>query len=348
MLEDIDPENPIVSKLGEIHKAANRSADLTRQLLAFARKQTIDPRVINLNHTIEGMLKMLGRLIGENIELSWMPGSDLWPIKMDPSQVDQMLANLCVNARDAISGIGKITIETGNAALDETYCQSHEDFTPGEYAMIAVTDNGSGMDEGMLENIFEPFFTSKGMGEGTGLGLATVYGVVKQNNGFINVYSEPGLGTTFRIYLPRQEEKSVETRHPKLTEKDLHGSEVILLVEDEKSILVLTAETLERMGYRVLSASSPAEAIRIGKTCPDKIDLLLTDVIMPEMNGQDLASRLELFHPSLKCLFMSGYTANAIAHHGVLDKGIHFINKPFSKQDLAMKVRATLNDDEGS
>jgi CheY-like chemotaxis protein len=332
--------------LGEIHKAATRSADLTRQLLAFARKQTIDPKMIDLNDTIEGMLKMLGRLIGENIELSWQPEANLWPIKMDPSQVDQMLANLCVNARDAIPGIGKVTIETGNATFDEIYCQSHDGFTPGDYTMIAISDNGSGMDEETLENIFEPFFTSKSMGEGTGLGLSTVYGIVKQNNGFINVNSEPGLGTTFRIYLPRQKAKRVPAQHPKLTEKDLRGDEAILLVEDEKSILTITAESLERLGYRVFSTSSPAEAIRIGKSCPDEIDLLITDVIMPEMNGQDLASRLALFHPSLKCLFMSGYTANVIAHHGVLDEGIHFINKPFSKQDLAIKVRAALVGDE--
>jgi CheY-like chemotaxis protein len=343
MLEDLDPDSPVIPNLIQIQNAAARSTNLTRQLLAFARKQTISPIVLDLNETIEGMLKMLGRLIGEGIELCWLPQKNLWKVKMDPSQVDQLLANLCVNARDAVTTIGKVTIETDNLKFDEDYCREHEGSRPGEYIMIAVSDNGSGMDKATLEKIFEPFFTSKGMGDGTGLGLATVYGIVKQNKGFINVYSEPEMGTTFRIYLPRDATRTIQSAAPDLKEPNLGGNEVILLVEDDKSILSITAETLERLGYRVLSTTSPSEAIRIGESHTDEINLIVTDVVMPEMNGKDLATKLESIHPNIKCLYMSGYTANVIAHHGVLDKGVNFINKPFSKQDLALKIRAVLD-----
>ncbi|MBU1567866.1 MAG: response regulator [Proteobacteria bacterium] len=344
MMEDIGVSNPLVTNLEEIYKAAERSANLTRQLLAFARKQTIDPKILNLNHVLDDMLKMLKRLIGEDIDLTWQPAQNLWPVKIDPSQIDQILANLCVNARDAIKSVGKVTIETDNISFDEAYCKEHAGFNSGDYVMIAVSDNGSGIDKKNLDKLFEPFFTTKGIGQGTGLGLATVYGIVKQNNGFINVYSEPGEGTTFKIYLPVHSEPAV-SKQKDSKKTSLRGNETILLVEDEKAILMMTKMMLERLGYTVLTASTPNEAISIVEA-PDikAIHLLMTDVVMPDMNGRDLSKKLLSMSPGLKCLFMSGYTANVIAHHGVLDTGVQFINKPFSKQDLSTKVREVLDD----
>lgn len=348
IIEDIDPLNPLVANLEEIYKAAERSANLTRQLLAFARKQTIAPRILNLNHVIDDMLKMLKRLIGEDIDLTWQPSQNLWSVKIDPSQIDQILANLCVNARDAIKGVGKVTIETDNISFDEAYCKEHAGFNPGDYVMMAVSDNGSGMDKKVLDNLFEPFFTTKDLGQGTGLGLATVYGIVKQNNGFINVYSEPGEGTTFKIYLPIHSE-TVAPKQKDFKKTSLRGNETILLVEDEKAILRMTKMMLERLGYTVLTASAPNEAISIVEGSNiNAIHLLMTDVVMPEMNGRDLSKKLLSIYPGLKCLFMSGYTANVVAHHGVLDTGVQFINKPFSTQDLATKVREVLDEERGS
>lgn len=343
ILEDLDSTNPVIDNLNEIYKAAERSSNLTRQLLAFARKQTITPKVLDLNTTIEGMLNMLRRLIGENIKLAWLPKNNLWTIKIDPSQIDQILANLCVNARDSIKDIGKLTIETDNVSFDNDYCREHDSFKPGDYVMIALSDNGCGMNKEILDNLFEPFFTTKGIGEGTGLGLSTVYGIVKQNNGFINVYSEPNTGTTFRIYIPMHVGKGLPTQN--LAKKiDSTGCETILLVEDEKAILTMTTMMLERLGYTVFKASTPEEAIKIGKSQAPKINLLMTDVIMPGMNGRDLAKKMTQLFPNIKCLFMSGYTANVIAHHGVLDYGIQFIQKPFSRQDLAEKIRNVLDE----
>jgi len=342
-LYQMDPAHPLFNRLQEIRKAAERSADLTRQLLAFARKQTVAPKVLDLNETIEGMLKMLRRLIGEDIELAWLPGTKVWPVKMDPSQIDQILANLCVNARDAIAGVGKVIIETQNAGFEDEYCAEHPWFAPGDYVLLAVSDDGCGMDPETLGKIFEPFFTTKGIGHGTGLGLATVYGIAKQNNGFIYVYSEPGHGSTFKVYLPRYAvvTGSIVIESPVAPVKQ--GDETILLVEDDISMLEMTTLMLELCGYRVLAASSPDEAIRIAMAYKDGIHLLMTDVIMPEMNGRDLAKHLNAFHPQIMCLFMSGYTSNVIAHHGVLDEGVHFIQKPFSRQGLAAKVREALD-----
>lgn len=346
IMEDVDPSNPIVTNLEEIYKAAERSSSLTRQLLAFARKQTIAPKILNLNHVLADMLKMLMRLIGEDIDLTWNPAPNLWSVKIDPSQIDQILANLCVNARDSIKSVGKVTIETGNISFDEAYCKEHQGFNPGSYVMMAVSDNGSGMDKKILDKLFEPFFTTKSIGQGTGLGLATVYGIVKQNHGFINVYSEPGEGTTFKIYLPVHSETAV-AKQKDFKKTSLKGNETILLVEDEKAILKMTKIMLERLGYTVLTASAPTEAISIMETSNvNEIHLLMTDVVMPEMNGRDLSRKLLTIYPGLKCLFMSGYTANVIAHHGVLDTGVQFINKPFSMQDLAAKVRDVLDDGE--
>ncbi len=343
-LSRIGLDDPLRASMADIQMAAQRSADLTRQLLAFARKQTIQPRELDLNETVEEMLKMLRRLIGEDINLVWLPGKKLWPVRLDPSQIDQILANLCVNARDAIDGVGAITIETGNVFFDEHDCVQRAGFIPGDYALLAVSDNGRGMDADTLSHLFEPFFTTKEMGRGTGLGLSTVYGAVKQNNGFINVYSEPGRGTTFKIYLPRHTTgiaPEPENIKPRATAR---GSETILLVEDEPLLLEVTATMLEMLGYTTLSASTPSEAMRLAQNHPGRIELLMTDVVMPEMNGWDLAKKLLSIHPDIRQLFMSGYTANVIAHQGVVDESANFLQKPFSLKDLATKIRETIGD----
>jgi two-component system cell cycle sensor histidine kinase/response regulator CckA len=339
----VDPAQPLHADLEEILKAANRSTDITRQLLAFDRKQTIIPVVLDLNQTVESMLKMLRRLIGEDIDLAWLPEVGVCPINMDPVQVDQILVNLCVNARDAIADVGKVAIETGNAVFDETYCADHAGFVAGEYVLLAVSDDGCGIDKEILDRIFEPFFTSKGVGQGTGLGLSTVYGIVKQNNGFINVYSEPGKGTTFKIYLPRYADQAVVTQREKAAEIPLSRGETVLVVEDEAANLQMDKIMLERLGYRVLAAGTPDEAIGLAEKHSSEIHLLITDVVMPEMNGWDLAERLQSLYPSMKILFMSGYTAKVIAHR-VLDEGVNFIQKPFSMKDLAVKMRDAVRE----
>jgi two-component system, cell cycle sensor histidine kinase and response regulator CckA len=339
----VNPDHPLFAYLTEIRKAAERSANLTRQLLAFARKQTITPKVLYLNETIESMLKMLRRLIGEDIDLAWLPGKNLWPVKMDPSQIDQILANLCVNARDAIAGVGKIIIETHAVTFDEAYCAYHSDVVPGEYLLLAMSDDGCGMDKETLGKLFDPFFTTKEMGKGTGLGLATVYGIVKQNNGFINVYSEPGHGTIFKIYLPRHAAQTGQMREESPAAPVAMGYETILLVEDDPVMLEIVRLMLETLGYRALASSTPVEAIRVAREHAGKIHLLITDVVMPGMNGRDLAKNIVSLCPDIRRLFMSGYTSNVIAHQGVLDEGVNFIQKPFSIQVLATKVREALD-----
>ncbi|MBC8438117.1 MAG: PAS domain S-box protein [Deltaproteobacteria bacterium] len=340
---DSDPAGPLHADLNQVLKAGRRAQDITRQLLAFARKQTISPRVLNLNNNVESILKMLRRLIGEDIDLIWLPETGLWSVKMDPSQIDQILANLCVNARDAIVGVGKITIETDTIVFDSAYCADHSGFIPGEFVQLSVSDNGCGMDKEILNNIFEPFFTTKDSDKGTGLGLSMVYGIVKQNNGFINVYSEPGKGTTIKIYLPWDEGKVVEIQEESTAKIPQGQGETILLVEDDLPILELTEKILNSLDYTVLAADTPKGAMKLAREHTGKIHLLVTDVIMPEMNGLELSEHLQSLFPDLKCIFMSGYTANAIAHHGVLDKGGHFIQKPFSKNDLATIVRKVLD-----
>ncbi len=336
------PDRPLHARLKEIQTAATRSADLARQLLVFARKQTVAPEVLDLNETVEGMLKMLRRLIGEHLDLVWLPGKDVCRVKVDPSQIDQILANLCVNARDAIESSGTLTIETKNAAFDEAGCAAHEDAAPGEYAVLAVSDDGTGMDEETLANLFEPFFTTKEVGRGSGLGLATVYGIVKQNRGFISVRSRVGRGTTFEIYLPGHRDGRVRPQDRKPAKPTDRGKETILLVEDEPANLELTRIMLEREGYTVLAAPTPTEAIRLAKEHAGRIHLLVTDVVMPGMNGRELAGRLLQSHPAMKSLYMSGYTADIIAHHGVLDEGVNFLQKPFLAGALAAKVREVL------
>lgn len=314
-------------------------------MLAFARKQTTESKVLDLNKVVETMLKMLRRLIGEDIDLSWRPGNQLWPIKIDPSQLEQIMANLCVNARDAIAGVGKITIETGTITIDDAYCADHAGFSPGEFALLAVSDDGCGMDKGTLDNIFEPFFTTKKAGQGTGLGLAMVYGIVKQSGGFINVYSEPGQGTTFRIYFPKHVGQTDKVKPEVAREIITSRGEMILLVEDESATRNMGQKMLEKLGYKVVAAGTPDEAIQLAAEHSGEFHLLITYVVMPGMNGRDLANQLSTLHPGIKTLFMSGYTANVIAHRGVLEEGVQFIQKPFSLKDLGTKIREILDDD---
>ncbi|MFP4038002.1 MAG: ATP-binding protein, partial [Desulfobacteraceae bacterium] len=341
-INKISPDDQLYQDLSEVLSAAERSTQITRQLLAFARKQAFSPQVLDLNETIDGMLKMLQRLIGEDLELVWLPGKELWPVKMDPSQVDQILANLCVNARDALEGGGKITIETHPVTLDKPYCAAHPDFSPGEYVLLAVSDNGCGMDRETRDRVFEPFFTTKDLNEGTGLGLSTVYGIVKQNSGFINVYSEPGRGTTFKIYLPRNTGNAGQVRPRDKEQLPLGQGETVLIVEDEASVLELSQKMLEKLGYTVLTGSTPGEAIELAEGNSARIDLLMTDVVMPEMNGKDFAQRLRARHPDLKVLFMSGYPASIISNQGQLEEDINFLEKPFSMSEMALKVREAL------
>ncbi len=329
--------------LKEILNAGLRSADLTRQLLAFARKQTAIPKILDLNDTISGMLKMLRRLIGEDIDLSWQPGLDLWKVKIDPSQVDQILANLAVNARDAISGVGAITMRTENVVIDDSNRAETPEFIPGQYVLLTVSDTGAGISQEVRENIFEPFFTTKELGKGTGLGLSTVYGIVKQNDGFIYVASEPGKGTTFKIYLPRFEAETAQVPSEEVVGKPPTGAETILLVEDDEAILNLGKMILENLGYTVLAAHTPVYALQIVEDHPGDLHLLITDVVMPEMNGRELAEQLSATRPNLRCLYMSGYTADVITHRGILDEGLNFIQKPFGSNDLAAKVRQVLD-----
>lgn len=342
-LEQVNQEEPIHRELVEILEAAKRSAEITGQLLAFARKQTVAPKILDLNRTVAKQLRMLRRLIGEDIDFAWLPAAGPLVVYIDPVQLDQILTNLCVNARDAISGVGKVTIETAAVSFDEEYCADQAEFIPGDYVMLAISDDGSGMTREVMAHIFEPFFTTKDIGRGTGLGLSTVYGIVRQNNGFINLYSEPDKGTTFRIYLTRQKEKSVETSLEMVEEIPPSRGEIVLLVEDEFAILNLGKRILEGFGYKVLDASTPGIAIELGEKYATRISLLVTDVVMPEMNGRDLADQLKESNPKMKILFMSGYTANTIAHRGVLDEGVNFIQKPFTKMALLRTVREILD-----
>ena len=337
------PDDGLRYNIEEILKAGLRSADLTRQLLAFARKQAAIPKILDLNDTISGTLKMLRRLIGEDIDLFWAPGNDLWQVIIDPSQVDQILANLAVNARDAILGVGAITMRTENVVIDDSNSGESPEFIPGEYVLLAVTDSGEGMDKEVSEKIFEPFFTTKELGKGTGLGLSTVYGIVKQNDGFIYVESEPGKGATFNVYLPRYESESAQVTCEEVTNIRPTGTETILLVEDDEAILNMSKTILEKLGYTVLAAQTPFKAVHLVEEHQGDLHLLITDVVMPEMNGRELAERLGAFRPHLKCIYMSGYTADVIAHRGILDEGVNFIPKPFGCDDFASRVRQVLD-----
>jgi two-component system, cell cycle sensor histidine kinase and response regulator CckA len=334
-------QHPVLKDIAEIEKAAIRSRDITTQLLAFSRKQIIEPKIIDLNDLVKHTQKALIRLIGEDIDLKVVQEENLWAIMFDPSQIEQILINLAVNARDAMPGGGKLTIETANLILDDLYCLNHIGFTPGRYVRLSFSDNGVGMDKKTIQHIFEPFFTTKEVGKGTGLGLATVYGIVKQNTGFINVYSEPNHGTTFSIYLPRTSgEKEIQNESGE--EPEIAGSGNILLVEDDPMVLEITQGMLESIGYKVTAAANPLDAISLFENLHTFFDLIITDVVMPGMSGKELRNKLNEIRPAVKVLFMSGYTADVIAHHGVLEEGVQFLQKPFTIKSLAGKVNEAI------
>jgi nitrogen-specific signal transduction histidine kinase/CheY-like chemotaxis protein len=330
--------------LQHIGDASERAGTLVRQLLAFSRKQVLKPKILDLNGIVLNLDKLLRRLLAETVEMKTIAGKDVGAVKADPSQIEQVIMNLVVNARDATPNGGRILIETSNVELDDTYAQDHATVRPGRYVMLAVTDTGIGMTSDTVAHIFEPFYTTKESGRGTGLGLSTVYGIVKQSGGYIWVYSEPGKGTTFKVYLPRVEERvevSSTEQIPAPAARD--GKETILLVEDEAAVRELTRMVLSKRGYSVLEALNPADAERLAGSHGSKIHLLLTDVVMPGMSGRELAKRLTARHRNLRVLYMSGYTDNVIAEDGTLEEGVAFLQKPFTPQVLAQKVRETLD-----
>jgi PAS domain S-box-containing protein len=338
------PTDPARELVKEIGKAGERAAGLTRQLLAFSRQQVLEPRVLDLNEVVRGVTKMLQRLIGEDLDVKTVLAHDLGNVKVDPGQVEQVLTNLAVNARDAMPQQGQLTIETGNAELDESYAQTHPEVRPGRYVLLAVSDTGHGMTEEVKRRIFEPFFTTKEVGKGTGLGLATVFGIVKQSEGIIEVYSEVGRGTTFKIYLPRVEEKPLRTSKssPGLRTTP-RGSETILLVEDEKAVRALTRFALEQAGYTVLEAAHGLDALRLCEAHAGPIHLLVSDVVMPQLGGRELAERLTTLRPQMRVLFLSGYTPDAVVRHGVIEADVAFLQKPFTLDALTRKVREVLD-----
>ncbi|MEW6720273.1 MAG: ATP-binding protein, partial [Thermodesulfobacteriota bacterium] len=319
------------------------AARLVQRLLAFSRKQVIEPKIMNLNDHIAEIQRMLVRLIGEKIELRTVAEERLGLVKFDPGQFEQILVNLVVNSRDAMPEGGRIAIETANVDLDDGYCSRHPYVRPGRYVMMAVSDTGHGMTEEVRTHIFEPFFTTKDKGSGTGLGLAMIYGSVKQEGGSIEVYSEPGLGTTFKVYLPRVEAVLEQPKKEKPPDEGRAPSETVLVVEDDDMVRKICVRTLAGRGYRVLEASGGKEALAALNGHPGRIDMLLTDVVMPGMNGPELARRLRECYPEAVVLFASGYTEDTITHQGVLEDGLHFINKPYTPAALAMKVRQVLD-----
>ena len=343
VLLKLPPDDPLTEMLLLVQKAADSSAVLTRQLLAFSRKQLIEPRVLDLNEVTASLQTMLARLIGENIVLRTLHGAGLGAVKIDPGQMEQILVNLVVNARDAMPGGGTVLIETSNVELDEEYCRRHPYVQPGHFVMLAISDTGQGMSAAVKAHLFEPFFTTKPKGRGTGLGLATIYGAVKQANGSIEVYSEEGRGTSFKIYLPRVVEKAQQLAVLAPAPQMPGGGETILLVEDEEIVRGLALQILTPLGYTVLAAADGGQALALVEGYPARIDLLLTDVVMPGLNGRELAERLLAIHPETLVLYTSGYTENAIAHHGVIDQGLNFIGKPYTPQALARKLRETLD-----
>jgi len=341
-LIELKEDNPLKKNIEQIHGASDKAANLVRQLLAFSRRQIMEMKVLDLNAILRNLDNMLRRVIGEDIELVTVLAEDLGRVKSDPSWIEQAIMNLAVNARDAMASGGKLTIETGNVDLDETYTGGHVAVEPGRYVMLSVSDTGVGMTPEVVDRLFEPFFSTKEKDKGTGLGLSTVYGIVKQSEGDIWVYSEPGKGTTFKIYLPSVDELLEERREKVVGDELSRGNETILLVEDEEEVRKLALRVLERQGYKVLAARQGDEALLMCEQHKGPIHLMLTDVVMPGMNGRELAKRLESLHPEMKVLYMSGYTNNAIVHHGVLAKGMNYIQKPFTVNGLTKKVREVL------
>jgi PAS domain S-box-containing protein len=344
---NLHTEDPLRQHVGRIHDAGQRAGDLTRQLLAFSRREIIEPQVLSLNRVLGELERMLRRLIGEDVMLKTRLAHDLWPVKVDPTQIEQVVINLAINARDAMPEGGKLTIETANVVLDAAYAAHHLDVAPGEYVLLAISDTGMGMSDKVKAHLFEPFFTTKERGKGTGLGLASVHGIIKQNRGHIGVYSEVGQGTSFKIYLPRAA-GGVRTTRPVPPEGAAlpRGSETLLVVEDEAHVRGLMREILAAQGYRILTAGDGMEALRVAREHPDPIHLLITDVVMPRMSGRALADELQPLRPEMRVLYTSGYTDNAIVHHGVLDEGVHFLPKPFELEALAQRVRSVLDSDE--
>jgi two-component system, cell cycle sensor histidine kinase and response regulator CckA len=342
MLDSLTDQDPLRRNVNEIMTASRRAADLTRQLLAFGRKQMQLLQVLDLNAVIGEITGMLPRLIGEDIELVFVPGQDLGKVKADPIQIEQVVMNLAANARDAMPGGGTLTIETATMRVDESYVQRHSMVPPGEYVLLTVTDSGEGIGSEHLPHIFEPFYTTKEAGKGTGLGLATVYGIVKQNGGFVWVYSEPGLGTTFKVYLPRVQSPSGEVRATKPIEDAPGGCETVLLVEDEASVRQASRQFLARSGYTVLEANDGEDALRVSREYSGPIHLMVTDVVMPRMGGPRLAEQLAEERPDMKVLFVSGYAENTVLQYGKIDVTTRFLQKPFSLKALARKVREVL------
>jgi two-component system cell cycle sensor histidine kinase/response regulator CckA len=337
------PDHPVSEDAGEVLGAAERAASLTRQLLIFSRQQVLDPRVLDLNGIVSGMDRMLRRLIDADIDLLTVPALDLGRVKADPGHIEQVLVNLVVNARDAMPSGGRLTIETANIELDESHVQDHPPAQPGRYILLAVTDSGCGMDAKTQARIFEPFFTTKEVGKGTGLGLSTVHGIVQQCGGIVDVYSEIGVGSVFKIYLPRVDE-AVDPVAIHDMEPAAGGTETVLLVEDHERVRNVIAETLRLNGYTVLEAAEPGEAISRAHEHPARVELLLTDVMLPGMNGPELARAIARLHPEARVLFISGYTDKAVIHQGLVGSGAAFLQKPFTAESLLRAIRALLDD----
>jgi len=341
--DDLKPGEPLRADIDEIKIAGQRAAQLTRQLLAFSRQQALEPKVLDLNQVVGAMENMLRRLLGADIDLTLLPATQLWNVRADPGQFEQVLMNLAVNARDAMPKGGRLTIELKNVELDEDYAAAHHEVTPGSYVMLAVSDSGSGMDRATVARIFEPFFTTKEQGKGTGLGLSIVFGIVKQSGGHVWVYSEPNQGTTFKLYLPRAEGVTISSAAEVTALRTTRGNETVLLVDDDDQVRAVARGILRRQGYVVLEAANGGEALLIAEQHPAKIQLLLTDVVLPRMSGRQIAERITTMRPGIDVLFMSGYTDDAVLQHGILESGVAYLQKPLTPDSMARKVRQVLD-----
>jgi len=342
---ELPREQMLLTGLAQIDRSGQRAAALTRQLLAFSRHQVIKPEVLDPNRSLIDMERMLEHLVGEHISLELSLAPDVKRIRADASQIEQVIMNLVLNARDAMPDGGRLMIETANVVLDEGFCAAHADARPGAHVVLSVSDTGCGMDEQTAQRAFEPFFTTKAPGRGTGLGLSTVYGIVRQSDGLITTYSEPRRGTTFRVYLPAVEAPATVPGERAAVGEVPGGRETVLVCEDEESVRTLACRILESRGYTVLAAENGTRALKLAAEHSSPIDLLLTDVVMPDMDGDKLAEALRTKRPDLKVLYVSGYTSNVVAHHGILDEGVNFLEKPFGLRSLLERVREVLDDE---